>query len=656
MRHLGRVVAGILTVLVVAVVWYATAGEAVVVRHLFTNGTGIATGTSWVPSDEGLYGGPVTAIGSLPQGGMPVYAGTSEDDVFASSNEGLTWARLNGTSSGHFVVGIELDPSEGGRVLGKAVYGAGFFLSDDGGRTWKNSSRGLSSRLLSCLAAPTGASGTLFVGTGDAGLYASHDGGRSWRRIGGESLGSRVMAVSATADGRTVYAGTQEAGLSISRDGGDTWKAVSLPFGAEPIVTGIAIDPADERRLAITVTGGGVGLSTDEGQSWAVSRTGSLSSDCSAVQFLAHGSSGLVTGTQSGALFFSQDGLDWQQTCQVQGNGDIFGLVQSGGALLAATSQGVLASHDGRAWSASSQGITNLTLHGLVSSPTHASMLFMATDQGVFHSQDAGVSWRNCSEPRQILSILAMQDGHTILAGTSDGVVLRSADGGDHWASVSRGIPGVKVNVLASPASNPNTVYAGTDNGCAVSTDGGLTWEPRNGGLVATLSAGSLTPRIEIAAILPDPDSSASAILSLLGQGLYATSDEGNHWQPLSALAGTQWIVSLAADQKTGRLYAGTSANGVLVSGDRGATWSTSGTGLSSLFSVPGAINAITVARDGTVYAGTQERGIALSRDGGVSWQLLNAGLPALAVHGIALAGDSVLAITSHHLVRLQAQ
>jgi photosystem II stability/assembly factor-like uncharacterized protein len=199
-------------------------------------------------------------------------------------------------------------------------------------------------------------------------------------------------------------------------------------------------------------------------------------------------------------------------------------------------------------------------------------------------------------------------------------------------------------------------VYAGTDNGCAVSTDGGLTWEPRNGGLVATLSAGSLTPRIEIVAILPDPDSSGSAILSLLGQGLYATSDEGNHWQPLSASAGTQWIVSLAADQKTGRLYAGTSANGVLVSGDRGATWSPSGTGLSSLFSVPGAINAITVARDGTVYAGTQERGIALSRDGGVSWQLLNAGLPALAVHGIALAGNSVLAITSHHLLRLQAQ
>ncbi|MCE5193508.1 MAG: hypothetical protein ABFD13_06655 [Candidatus Cryosericum sp.] len=656
MKHVGRAVGAILVVFVVAVVWYAVAGEGVVTQHLFTNGAGIAAGTAWVGSDKGLDGGPVTAIARLPMNGAPVFAGTNEDDIFVSMDEGHTWSSVNATSSGHYVAGIEIDPRAAGRILGKAVYGAGFFLSDDGGRTWKNADRGLASRLLSCLTAPADAPDVLFAGTEDAGLFVSRDGGRSWRRTGGQALGSYVTAVNATRDGKTVYVATQEAGLSVSRDGGGTWTAISLPFGAEPVVTGIAIHPTDELRLAVAVTGHGISVSADEGWSWTTSRAGSLPSDCSVLQFLADGSSGLVAGTQSGALFLSDDGVEWQPAFQIESDGCVFGLMQSGSGLLAATSQGVFASSDGHAWSASSTGITNVTLRDLASSPADASMLFTATDQGVFRSQDAGVSWESCSEPRQILSILVMQDGPTVLAGTSNGSVLRSADGRDHWAVMTRGIPGVKVSTLVSPASDPKIVYAGTDNGCAVSTDAGLTWESRNLGLVPTASGESMTPRLEISAIFPYPDVPGRAILSLLGQGLYVTIDEGRHWQPLSASSDTQWIVCLAGDQRTGRLYAGTAANRVLVSSDGGVTWSSSGSGLSSILSVPGSVNAIAVAGDTTVYVGTQQRGVAVSKDGGGTWQRLNSGLPDLSICAIGIAGDSVFAMTSHRLVRLQTQ
>lgn len=81
MRHVGRVVVAILAVLVV--------------QHLFTNGAGTAAGAGWVLSDKGLDGGPVTAIASLPAKGAPVYAGTNEDEVFVSSNEGLMWTPLD---------------------------------------------------------------------------------------------------------------------------------------------------------------------------------------------------------------------------------------------------------------------------------------------------------------------------------------------------------------------------------------------------------------------------------------------------------------------------------------------------------------------------------------------------------------------------------
>jgi photosystem II stability/assembly factor-like uncharacterized protein len=656
MKHVGRILIAVLVVFVLAVLWYARAGEAVVMWHVFTNAAGIAEGTAWVRSDKGLFGGPVTAIASLSSDDAVVYAGTREDEIYVSSDRGSDWTPLGGASSGHYVAGIELDPRADGRIVGKAVYGAGFFLSEDGGQTWKNPSRGLGSRSLSCLASATGSPDTLFAGTGDAGLFVSRDGGRSWSRTGRQNLGDRIMAVDVTRDGRTVYAGTQESGLFVSRDGGGTWNASVLPFGSQLMVTGIDIDPADELRLAVTVTGGGAGLSKDGGRTWVTSRKGSLPSDCGAVQFFPDGEPGLALGTQSGALYFSSDGLDWQLTLQLPDGGHVFVLARSGTGVLAATSHAVFSSGDGRAWSESSTGITNLTLAGLAASPVDADVLYAATDQGVFRSPDAGISWSRCSESKRTLSVLVLQDGRTVLAGTSDGSVLRSVDAGDHWVAVIRGIPGVKVSILACRPTEPTMVYAGTDGGFAVSNDAGLTWEPRNIGLVATTRVGSPTPRTEIAALLPDTATPGRVILSLLGQGFYVTRDDGNRWRRLQSSMDTPWVDSLAVDEQTSRFYAGTDTEGVYVSQDGGTRWSRSSSGLSTILSVSGAVNTIAVDRDGIVYAGTQARGAAISRDEGATWQRLNSGLPDLDVRRIVVAGGRVFAMTAHCVVRLQTQ
>jgi photosystem II stability/assembly factor-like uncharacterized protein len=656
MKHVGRILTVVLVVFVVAVLWYARGGEAVVMRRVFTNAASIAAGTVWVRSDKGLFGGPVTAIASLSSDGAIVYAGTREDEIYVSSDGGSDWTPLAGASSGHYVAGIEVDPKANGRIVGKAVYGAGFFLSEDGGRTWKNASRGLGSWSLSCLASPAGSPDALFAGTGDTGLFVSRDGGRSWSRTGHQTLGDRIMAVDVTRDGRTVYAGTQESGLFVSRDGGGTWNAIVLPFGSQPMVTGIDIDSADELRLAVTVSGGGMGLSKDGGRTWVTSRKGSLPSDCAAVEFLPGGAPGLVLGTQSGALYFSADGLDWQLTLQLPDGGQVFQLARSGMGMLAATSHGVFSSGDGMAWSESSTGITSLTLAGLAASPVDANVLYAATDQGVFRSMDAGISWSHCSESKGIISVLVLQDGRTVLAGTSVGSVLRSVDGGDHWVAVSRGIPGVRVNILASRSTVPTMVYAGTDGGFAVSNDAGLTWKPRNIGLVATTPVGSPTPRTEIAALLPDTATPGTVILSLLGQGLYITRDDGNHWKRLQASIDTPWIDSFAVDEETGRFYAGTDTKGVYISQDGGTGWSHSSSGLSTILSVSGAVNTIAVAPDGIVYAGTQARGVAMSLDDGATWQRLNSGLPDLAVWRLVVVGRRVFAMTAHCVVRLQTQ
>src|SRR5664280_1917452 len=85
MKRIGRIVTVILVVFVLAVIWYAHSGEAVVVRYVLTNAAGVARGTVWVRSDKGLFGGPVTAVAALPSRPAIVYAGTREGLVLPCS-------------------------------------------------------------------------------------------------------------------------------------------------------------------------------------------------------------------------------------------------------------------------------------------------------------------------------------------------------------------------------------------------------------------------------------------------------------------------------------------------------------------------------------------------------------------------------------------
>ena len=64
----------------------------------------------------------------------------------------------------------------------------------------------------------------------------------------------------------------------------------------------------------------------------------------------------------------------------------------------------------------------------------------------------------------------------TIYVGTYFGLVFRTTDGGAHWASASDGLQASSVNVIATAASAPATLYAGAHNGVFRSSDGAQTW------------------------------------------------------------------------------------------------------------------------------------------------------------------------------------
>jgi hypothetical protein len=52
----------------------------------------------------------------------------------------------------------------------------------------------------------------------------------------------------------------------------------------------------------------------------------------------------------------------------------------------------------------------------------------------------------------------------TIFAGTGDGGVYKSTDGGGSWSALKIGLTGKNVIALAIDPAMPSTLYAGTDS------------------------------------------------------------------------------------------------------------------------------------------------------------------------------------------------
>jgi photosystem II stability/assembly factor-like uncharacterized protein len=109
---------------------------------------------------------------------------------------------------------------------------------------------------------------------------------------------------------------------------------------------------------------------------------------------------------------------------------------------------------------------------------------------------------------------------------------------GPMWDTAYGEAPQV-IQILIDP-SNPNIVYAGTNQGVYRSTDGGETWEPRNGGLGGY---GDLV----VSGIARHPTNPDILIIATWGYGLFRSTDAGRNWTRLAdpLASGTQATAAL---------------------------------------------------------------------------------------------------------------
>ncbi len=239
----------------------------------------------------------------------------------------------------------------------------------------------------------------------------------------------------------------------------------------------------------------------------------------------------------------------------------------------------------------------------------------------------------------RVSSLAADWTGGILYVGTASGGLWKSDNDGLSWTSIFDTAGTMTIGSVAVDPNAPNTIWAGTgenNQGCESyfgigllrSTDGGLTWESRNGSAGQTLEDLS-----SFANVVVDPRDSSHLVTggrirgctggSSTSGGIYTTGDAGLTWTKRLSAA----VYEIAQDPTVLDVFWAGTSGGVYKSTDNGVSWilqtasglPSSGTGRTEL--------AVSPSDSNTVYVLFQSpNALWRTTDGGATWELRASG------------------------------
>ena len=337
-------------------------------------------GSTWQEANDGLRSLYVFDL-AFDSGGRAVVV-THCTGVFASDNNGGSWAAINGDLKYTSILSLVVKPTTGQVYVG--THCGGVFRSLNDGATWEWA--GLQGATVNALAvSPTGKlfAGTSFFDIGAAGdVYRSSDDGVTWRNISPDN--DYFLSLAFDPDGR-LFAGTgyfQLSGFGFAdygdiyrtADEGDSWARVAEKL--DDHVFALAAHP--EGRM---FAGTREGVYRSFGEFWH-----KILNQNSRSLLTDPGTGDVFAGTEDGIFRSSDEGESWTHLISWSKN-HVFSLARTAdGHLYAGTAkEGVLFSDDhGETWTPVNAGLTNMNVQALAVKDGTAKVFAGTLGHGVF--------------------------------------------------------------------------------------------------------------------------------------------------------------------------------------------------------------------------------------------------------------------------------
>jgi photosystem II stability/assembly factor-like uncharacterized protein len=622
----------LLTVLGVAVAGKAdSTGKAVVSS---ANSTGEVS--RW--EITGPFGGDVRSLVAAPDDVSMLYLGTSDGQIFKSTDGASTWRRLKPglAKTGLSVDSILIDPRNPKVMYAGAwpvvtTEEGGVFKSEDGGQSWKllGKTKGLSVR---CLAMSPSDSNLIIAGSSSEdkklnGAFRSSDAGKTWERItpeGDPEIRSIESIGIDPQDNSMIYAGTFHLPWKTI-DGGKTWKPTGYKATGmidDSDIFGITVD-SKEPGLVYMNACSGIYRSNSGGEKWA---------KLPGIPFSARRTYALLPDPADPKTIF------------------------------AGTSEGLWRTKDGGTrWMLLTS--KSAVVRAIVMNPSSPKRVLIATDGfGVQVSDNLGDDFSESNTGfihRHVLAIMPDESEHgRVLASVyhdgMSGSIYSSSDDGETWRLSSKGFGTRDAYCFFQVPGAPEVIYTGTNTGVFRSSDRGESWSyvgipkpepPAKPKRRTTRQRSAKVKKPE-----PQPAEPTGPQLVELNQevddligyvgaegkvtlyaaalnGLYRTTDETKGWEKLQLdgydPAGRVFAVSTNKDAPN-TIFAGTK-HGLYISHDNGVTWDHVDRG-------PSDMSVKAIAQDPRdpklVIVGTNQY-VYRSTNGGRSWVLRGGGLTA---------------------------
>jgi photosystem II stability/assembly factor-like uncharacterized protein len=372
--------------------------------------------------------------------------------------------------------------------------------------------------------------------------------------------------------------------LGVPASKAQTWRQVGPPGGT---VMSLGADPNNSNHLFLGTGDGHIFSSSDEGSHWQLlSRIGTGQDD-----IVTH----IIVDPRDANRMYAST---WT-------------LISGGG--------GVYRSDDaGHTWNII--GLAHETVRALAQSPTDPKLLLAGSLTGVYRSADEGASWERITpanhEDLNRFDSVAFdpKDNNIIYAGTYH-LPWKTINGGKDWFPVVKGMidDSDVMSIIVDPAT-PENVHATACSGIYHSTNGGQQWVKYTG-------IPSVFRRTQL--IRQDPTNSTTLYAGTTS-GLWKTVND----KDFKRVTPGDWIINaLVIDPKnTQKLIIGTEREGVQVSTDGGATFTSSNVGFQHQHILDVAMDREHPERALVVLTFDTDAFLA-TKDGGITWTKLGAGL-----------------------------